>query len=150
MQVGKMNKSRVLFVAKAWALLLGCSLVAAAAETGTLVVHAQGLTSDDGNLRFVMFDSKENFLKRPVRAEVIEISGQQGTWIIEDLPFGEYAVLVHHDIDGSGKMERHWYGKPKEPTGASNNAPPRMGPPKYKDAKFQLGSSELTITITVN
>ena len=124
-------------------------IVVADSDTGTLIVHVQGLTSDDGNLRFVLFDSKENFLKRPVRAEIVEISNRQGTWTVADIPLGEYAVLVHHDVDGSGKMERHWYGKPKEPTGASNDAPARFGPPKYKAAKFELDSPERTLTITV-
>jgi uncharacterized protein (DUF2141 family) len=42
--------------------------------TGTLIVHVRGLTSGEGNLRFVLFDSKKSFLKHPVRAEVVEIT----------------------------------------------------------------------------
>ncbi len=117
--------------------------------TGTLTVHVTGLASSDGNLRFVLFDSKKDFLKRPVRAEIVEIKDLQGTWVVEGLPYGTYAVLVHHDLDASGKMERHWYGKPKEPTGASNNPPSRMGPPKFKDTVFRLESTTLTLTVTV-
>lgn len=120
------------------------------ALTGTLTVCVEGLTSSDGHLRFVLFDSKKDFLKRPIRAEIIEIENQQGTWNLEELPFGTYAVLVHHDINASGTMERHWYGKPKEPIGASNNAPARFGPPKFDDAKFQFESTELTLTINVS
>lgn len=77
------------------------------------------------------------------------IKDRQGTWIVENLPFGTYAVLAHHDIDASGKMERHWYGKPKEPTGAFNDAPARFGPPKFKHAKFEFAVPSLTLTITV-
>ena len=145
-----MPKSTKVLVAAACAVMLACTLQATANETGTLVVRVQGLTSDAGNLRFVLFDSKESFLKNPVRAEIVEISERQGSWIVEDLAFGEYAVLVHHDIDNSGKMERHWYGKPKEPTGASNDAPSKFGPPKYKNAKFMFESEEQTISINVN
>lgn len=118
-------------------------------ETGTLMVEVRDLESDAGDLRFVMFDSKKSFLKNPVRAEIVEIKDRQGTWIVENLPFGTYAVLAHHDIDASGKMERHWYGKPKEPTGASNDAPARFGPPKFKHAKFEFAVPSLTLTITV-
>ena len=100
-------------------------------------------------MRFVLFDSKKNFLKHPVRAEVVEIKDQQDTWTIEKLPYGTYAILVHHDINTSGTMERHWYGKPKEPTGASNDAPARFGPPRFKHAKFQLESPKLTLTVVV-
>ena len=147
------------------ALLLGSALVFATAtgqetsgqenqmlaepKVGTLFVNVSGLASDAGTLRFVMFDSKKDFLKRPVRTEIIEIKDQQGTWTTENLPYGVYAVLVHHDIDGSGKMQRHWYGKPKEPTGASNDAPAKFGPPKFKKARFQFEAPTKTIEITI-
>ena len=141
------------FVIAAFVLLLGDPLGWVTAEgadlTGTLTIRVRGLMSGDGNLRFVLFDSKKNFLKRPVRAEIVEIRDQQGRWIIEKLPYGTYAVLVHHDINTSGTMERHWYGKPKEPTGASNDAPAKFGPPKFKNAKFKLESPTLTLTVTV-
>jgi uncharacterized protein (DUF2141 family) len=118
-------------------------------RTGALIVQVRGLTSSDGILRFVLFDSKQDFLQRPVRAEIVEIGDMQATWTIDELAYGTYAVLVHHDVDESGKMERHWYGKPKEPTGASNDAPARFGPPKFKDAKFELESPRLTLVVTV-
>jgi len=73
--------------------------------SGTLIVRAQGLDSSDGNLCFVLFNSKKNFLKSPTRAEIIEIENKQGIWMIDDLPYGVYALLVHHDVDASGVME---------------------------------------------
>ena len=118
-------------------------------DTGTLVVKVEGLQSDKGDLRFVMFGSKKDFLKQPVNAEIVEINSQKGTWTVEDLPYGTYAVLVHHDLNANGKMERHWYGKPKEPTGTSNDPPARMGPPLWKKAKFEFAEPTLTKTIAV-
>lgn len=123
--------------------------VAAESETGTLVVQMTDLKTGDGKLRMVMFDSKEDFLKRPLHAEVIGIENLQGTWTIEQLPYGTYAVLAHQDVNENGKMERHWYGKPKEPTGTSNDAPAKFGPPKFKDAEFQFETETLTIEIAV-
>lgn len=118
-------------------------------SAGTLIVNVEGLQSSDGSLRFVMFDSKDNFLNKAVRADVVEIAERKGTWTVEKLPYGVYAVLVHHDIDGSGAMERHWYGKPKEPTGTSNDAPAKFGPPKFRKAKFTFESPTLVLTIRV-
>lgn len=136
------------------ACVLALSLVivngwAADNDTGTLVVKVEGLESDEGDLRFVMFASKKDFLKQPVRAEIVEIKDQEGTWTVEDLLYGTYAVLVHHDLNANGKMERHWYGKPKEPTGTSNDPPARMGPPLWKKAKFEFTEPGRTLTITV-
>lgn len=130
-----------------WSDLEGAT--GATSKTGTLIVRVEGLESNAGKLRFVMFDSKENFLKQAFRAEILDIVDQQGTWTVDYLPHGVYAVLVHHDVDGSGAMERHWYGKPKEPTGTSNDAPARFGPPKWKKANFEFAAPKLALSITV-
>lgn len=138
---------------QAAAVLLVAATLAAPAWSvegrGILTVRVVGLQSSEGKLRFVMFDSQEDFLKNAFRAEVIDINDKQGSWVVRDLPFGDYAVLVHHDVDGSGAMERHWYGKPKEPTGTSNDAPSRFGPPKFKKARFAFESPSQTIVIAV-
>ena len=128
---------------------LGMVVASGSESMGTLVVRVHGLESGDGNLRFALFDSEEDFPKSPVRAEIVEIEDREGTWTVEHLPYGTYAVLVHHDIDASGTMERHWYGKPKEPTGVSNNAPAMFGMPTFENAKFRLDASTLTLTVTL-
>ena len=114
--------------------------------TGTLVIHLQGLVSNEGKLRFALFDSDKDFMKTPVRSGIVDIVGQKGVWIVEDLPYGTYAILVHHDINGNGMMEKNWLGIPKEPTGVSNGTPAGFGPPRFDDAKFQFEpSTELLI-----
>lgn len=131
---------------------------AAADDSGELNVAVNGFELPGGDLRFVIFDAKKAFLKRPLLAEVVEgdgqiygqVDGEAVTWTVNDLASGTYAVQVHHDVDGSGRMERHCYGKPKEPTGTSNNPPPRMGPPQWKKASFEFAAPRLTIEITLN
>ena len=132
-----------------WLFMAGQAFGQADGSNGTLEVAVSGLDSDKGVLRFALFDSEQDFMKQPVRADLVEVADGQGVWVVEDLPFGTYAVLVHHDLDANGKMERHWYGKPKEPTGASNDAPSRFGPPKFRDARFEFESERLTLPITV-
>jgi uncharacterized protein (DUF2141 family) len=114
-----------------------------------LIVVVKEISTDKGLLRFSLFDSKKNFLKRPLKTGAVSIENHQGAWTVDDLAHGTYAVLVYHGVDGSGKMERHWYGKPKEPTGASNNPPPRMGPPEFDDAKFDFSTQEKRLLIAV-
>ena len=68
---------------------------------------------------------------------------------MNDLPFGTYAVTVHHDVNDNGEMERAWYGKPKEPTGASTNPTLKFGPPTFEKSKFEFTATEMTIEIDV-
>ncbi|MBT4413204.1 MAG: DUF2141 domain-containing protein, partial [Polaribacter sp.] len=46
-------------------------------------------------------------------------------------------------------MDTNFFRIPKEPLGISNNVKGFMGPPKYKDAKFNLDSNK-TISIKID
>ena len=127
-------------------LLLG---QAAHADTGTLVVEVRELEFDGGKLRFALFDSDESFFNDAVAYGDMEVTDGGATWVVDDLPYGTYAVTVHHDVNNNGEMEQHWYGKPKEPTGASTNPTLRFGPPTFEKTKFEFASAELILRIIV-
>jgi uncharacterized protein (DUF2141 family) len=127
-------------------LLLG---QAAHADTGTLIVEVRGLEFDGGKLRFALFDSDESFFKEAVAYGDLDVTDRGATWVVNDLPFGTYAVTVHHDVNNNGEMEQHWYGKPKEPTGASTNPSLRFGPPTFEKTRFDFAAPEMTLSIDV-
>ena len=66
-----------------------------------------------------------------------------------DLPPGTYAVSVYEDLNGNHKLDRNIVGIPREPVGASNNPPARMGPPRFNECSFRVGAVAQTITITL-
>lgn len=141
------------FVAAAWVMLTQPAIADQPEPTqrpaGALVVNVVGLKSSDGQVRFALFNSKETYLKSAFRGEVVPIMDKKCQWHAKGLPFGEYALAVHHDENGNGVMERHWYGKPKEPGGFSNDAPAKFGPAKYKKAMFKIDSDLKTIEVKV-
>lgn len=69
--------------------------------------------------------------------------------VFKDVPFGTYAVSVWHDQNDNQKMEKTLIGIPKEGMGVSNDAKGKMGPPKFKDAKFVIDKESVDIAITV-
>ena len=87
--------------------------------------------------KFVSF-SPERFVK---------IEDNKAIVILEDIPTGVYAVSAFHDANDNKKMDTNFFGIPKEPIGVSNNAKGFMGPPKYKDAKFEVKKN---ITLSIN
>ena len=78
-----------------------------------------------------------------------EIKNKKTVVIFKNLPKGVYAISSFHDINDNKKMDTNFIGIPKEPIGMSNNAKGFMGPPKYKDSKFNLETNK-TISIKVN
>jgi len=123
----------------------------AVAET-TLSVRIAGVSSNDGRLFISVFDSKKGWLKKPshnTTAAATESSTEDPVIVEIALPPGEYAVHVFHDVDDNGKMKTNFIGIPKEPTGVSNDAKGKFGPPKFVDAKFAVGDEPVVALINM-
>jgi uncharacterized protein (DUF2141 family) len=113
--------------------------VAAATSPGVLSVRLSGFRSAQGQVLIAVFRGETGFPGSPDKAwktMVATISGDTASVDLRDVPPGDYAVSVVHDENGNNALDTSWIGIPKEGIGMSNNAKGRMGPPKYRDAKF--------------
>jgi uncharacterized protein (DUF2141 family) len=129
-------------------LFTGILCTNAQKETFNLTVNIAGLNSDNGSLLVGVYSTKENFLKKPFKSDIIKIMNKKSLVIFKDIPKGAYAVSFVHDENNNKKMDTNFIGVPKEDFGCSNNATGFMGPPKYEDAKFQLTKNK-TINIKI-
>lgn len=109
----------------------------------------EGFKKAKGEVRIAVFDSKESYTKDPVYAVVIPVEKLECTWEVTDLPYGEYAIAVYHDVNVNGKLDTNFLGIPKERYGFSNNARGRFGPAKWKDAKFSVDGATTEATIRI-
>ena len=119
-----------------------------AQEKHTVTLQFEGMKSNKGNLYVAIYDKEDSFLKKPIKGTIVKIVDKKATVTLKDIPAGMYAVSAFHDANDNKKMDTNFLGIPKEPTGMSNNAKGFMGPPKYKDAKFNV-TKDLTLTINV-
>jgi uncharacterized protein (DUF2141 family) len=53
-----------------------------------------------------------------------------------------YAVMVFHDENSNGKLDKNILGIPKEGYGASNNLARKMRPPTFDEARFSISSDQ--------
>ena len=135
-------------------LLLACTAAAAqsgeptnsapqpaTAAPGSLSLRLSGFHSAAGQVLVAVFRGADGFPGKPeqaVKTAVAKISDGRVRLELTDLAPGEYAVSVVHDENGNNTLDTNWVGMPKEGIGMSNNAKGRMGPPKYRDAKFTV------------
>ena len=54
------------------------------------------------------------------------------------LPHGEYAISLFVDSNGNKKIDKNFFGIPKEQYGFSNNVMGRMSAPSFDQAKFMV------------
>lgn len=130
------------------------ALTAPQAAAGDLRVMVSNVTGDAGSVIVRVYDRAERWLGDEVHLQQSQdvSSARQGDTVTFQLslPPGEYALSVFHDIDGDGRMARNFFGLPQEPAGLSNNAQPRFGPPKWRDARFELRAAPAAQYIRLN
>jgi outer membrane protein len=95
-----------------------------------------------GKVVLLLFDSANAFgdFRDPVRSEPFEADGRT-SFLLAEVPAGDYALLVHHDTNGNGVIDKNFIGIPTEPIAFSNGYRPK-GPPSYQRARFTVGSSD--------
>jgi outer membrane protein len=116
---------------------------ASAAQGADISVRVQDAPAD-GVLVFQVYDSPNAFgdFRDPIK-EVRTTASTGGTYLIENVPAGDVAVLVYVDENENGLIDKNFIGIPREPLGLSNNYRPK-GPPAFKRAKFRISDNELT------
>ena len=139
-------------------LALGATLFALAASAegeadSKVLIELSGLETAEGNLFIAVYDSKKTWLGEDTVTQkkvVITESREDGLVKTElQLPPGEYALSIFHDTNDNGELDANFIGIPKEPVALSNNARPKFGPPKYKDAVFELGAEPVLQQISM-
>jgi uncharacterized protein (DUF2141 family) len=127
-------------------IFLAANPVAAA----DLVMVVQAVRSEQGQVKLMLFEREEGFRKEDKARQVLALPAAKGeiSATFKDLPPGRYAVVAYHDENANGKLDLRFGMFPKEGYGLSNNFKP-SGPPKFKDAAFDLSNSGMRTAIAL-
>lgn len=132
----KILKPALLAAALAW------SGAAAAAE---LQVVVRPVAHDHGSVKLALYSSPETFRKEDKAQAVLSQPAVPGemTFRFDGLAAGRYAIVVYHDEDGNGRMDRFLGMIPTEGWGLSNN-PEVSGPPQFDPSAVTVTEAEPT------
>lgn len=125
----------------------GRGVATPAGGMATVNVSLSGVAGQKGMLMGALCTS-ETFLKdcqhyatrHPKLSNVLQFEGA---------PPGSYAVMVFHDENGNGKLDKAANGMPLEGWGFSRNARGRFGPPAFQDARIELVAGVNNIRLDV-
>ncbi len=120
------------------------------AQTANLTINIPNIKSTEGTIHIGLYNKEEHFPHSgsEFRKLVLKATAPAFTYTIKNLPPGEYALAVYHDINGDGKINRNLLGVPKEGYGFSNNVKPFLSAPSFDKVKF-LVHSDTTVTISL-
>lgn len=105
--------------------------------TGTLIVLVTGLDSYDGQLLVALYNCANEYMgETPTLGANRAITGKEEFIRFDGLPYGNYAVVVLHDLNKDMDMNKNFLGIPIEGYGFSNNVMGKCGPPTFDQASF--------------
>jgi uncharacterized protein (DUF2141 family) len=128
-------------------LLFTVPVPAQSPNSATLTIHIVNARNANGVIRVALFYSPEGFpgdASKALRTQPAKIDPQtlNAQAVFSGVPQGTYAVMVFHDENNNGKLDKNMIGIPKEGYGASDSAAKKMHAPVFDEAKFSLTSDQ--------
>jgi uncharacterized protein (DUF2141 family) len=127
------------------AILVSASFtkIANAQPTTTLTVVVNGIKHQKGELCIGIYSNEKGFplsTKNVVKSACKQITGTSIKQQFTGMKPGTYAVAVVDDQNGDRKLNRDFFGIPKEGFGISNNPTVSIttGTPTFSKARFSL------------
>ncbi len=126
------------------AIVLSVSTPALAAD---LELKVTNIESGTGEILISLYSNEEAFRSEPLKTHRQAAQTGDIAVLLNDLPVGDYAVMLFHDINSNGKLDTNLIGIPKEPWGGSLNGTRVFGAPKWQDVKFTLPAEGVSVSI---
>ena len=128
-------------------ILIFLSINQVSAQTGTVVVEISGVASNKGLVQIALHNNGNNFpkSKKPYKTASPRAYEEGLTYTFRDVVPGEYAVTVYHDENSNNKLDRYFFGPPKENYGFSRNIYHTFSPPTFDEVKFKLNEDKIMI-----
>ncbi|MDT0554423.1 DUF2141 domain-containing protein [Patiriisocius hiemis] len=105
-------------------------------------VSITNIKSNEGTLKVGLYNSEATFLATTFISKNSAIENNRVIVTFEDVPDGTYAISTFHDEDNNGKLNMMMGMIPSEDYACSNGAKGFFGPPKWKDASFEINNDE--------
>lgn len=114
----------------------------------SIELHVVGIEEVKGELYIGLYDDNINFRNTDsvFMKQIVPVDGHEIISVMENLPKSEYALTLFHDKNSNGKLDKNWFGKPKEKYGFSNHQKIRFKAPGFEKCSFYVsGDTEIQI-----
>ena len=114
----------------------------------TLTFHVTGFEKATGQALVYLYRRADKVPTKPFMHLKAEIVNHVSDITVNNLPYGEYAAIVVHDLNSNGKIDHKW-GMPAEPMGYTNKWKLSLfsGMPTFEKLKFFYSDKNSTIVV---
>ncbi|MGL6115735.1 MAG: DUF2141 domain-containing protein [Cetobacterium sp.] len=123
-------------------IFIFCSLLSSISLANNLKINILNKNLS-GTAYLNLYDNKEKFLKpdKAYKKLKFNLTAEETTIILKDLPYGDYAFTIFLDKNNNGKLDTNLIKIPQEPSAFSNNYKPKFKP-SFNSAKFSIQKEE--------
>lgn len=118
---------------------------------GTLEVRIHNVAHAYGTLWIGVYPSEQAFLDKSQATLLARRVVRRGAQSVEltDLPYGDYAVALFHDLNGNNELDLNWVGIPQEPYAFSRPPASKWRLPYFGEVKVSLAQPHQRISTTL-
>lgn len=113
-------------------------------QTYDLNIKIKNIKKIDGRLEIAIYNKSETFLVKGKALKVysLEVNNNTNFLTIKNLPKGEYAIAIYHDLNSDYQCNKNMFGLPSEAYGFSTNFKPIISKPSFDDCKIYIDNSK--------
>jgi uncharacterized protein (DUF2141 family) len=117
---------------------------------GTLTINTASFNNGKGKAVVFLFRKSDGIPNSPFKTLSVNIKDNNADFQFQNLPYGEYAIILLHDENNNGKID-HSFGLPSEQLGYTNNWELGFftGMPTFSKLKFQFSATAQTQSINI-
>jgi uncharacterized protein (DUF2141 family) len=126
-------------------LILSTVLFASTLVASDITVEVTNLLNKNGKVAIGLFNKNDDTfskLEKAYKGIHLGINGSKVIYTFKDIPNGTYAISVMHDENDNKKLDKNFFGIPKEGFGFSNNIRPSFRGANFEESKFELNSDK--------
>lgn len=112
-------------------------------DSGKLKVIIKGIAGRDGVVLIDLFNNRDGFPSKREAASVSlteNITNDEIVDILDNVKYGTYALSVVHDSNTNNKLDKSFFGIPKEGWSTSGYKQMPSGAPKYEKSVFVINT----------
>lgn len=131
--------------------ITGQPLFSQSPDVGNLFIKITGIRNERGYMLAGMNPSASGWPRKAVKELKWDKRGMENGELqveVKNLPYGTWAISLLDDENDNFKMDMQ-LGIPQEGYGFSNDAPVRLGPPKFEHAAFEFTRSGQLVAIQI-
>ena len=126
-------------------------IIATSALAANVNVQLNGLRNSKGQVMVTVFN-QTGFLKTPAigangKPIYFTIPTPNAAHFQVELDPGQYSIVVVHDENMNGKMDKSIIGAPSEGGSCTGKGMPSFSAPKWEDSNFTMGTLDLNFVL---